>query len=189
MAYPQGTNMTARTVALNPDRCVGVLKGLTNLEQALQAVDQLSGIGDRVITNLLTRPPDVIVPPAGTWIRAPNALMFFGGGYTNFGASATLDQVIVNMFAPSTGTYTLRFNAPTTPGAGILFLFRGVAAIGAVGGYDLYTAGQVPLNVIQVAGLAMVAGNNPITFRIVGRNGASAAWDLWLTEIALLRTA
>lgn len=189
MAYPQGTNMTAKTVALNPARHTGVLRGLVNLEQALQAVDQLSGIGDRVITNLLTRPPDIVVPPAGTWIRAPLATIFFGGGYTNFGASATLDEVTVNMYAPSTGVYTLRFNTPTTPGAGILFLFRGVVAIGNPAGYDLYSVGFVPVNVIQVAGLAMVAGSNPITFRIVGRNGASAAWDLWLTEIAITRTA
>lgn len=189
MAYPQGRNMTARTVTLDPAKHTGVLRNLTTLEQALQAVDQLSGVGDRVIRNLLTRPPEAIVPPAGTWIHGLNATMFFGGGYTNFGASVTLDEVTVNMCVPSTGTYTLRFNAPTTPGGGILMLFRGVVQIGVPAGYDLYTALQNAVNPIQVAALAMVAGNNPITFRINGHNGASAAWDLWLTEIELLRTA
>lgn len=189
MVYPPGSILTARGVALDPARHSALFNGFATLDQALAAVDRLSGVGDRAVVNLLTRDPDAITPPAGTWIRAINGAMLWGGGYTSFGASATLDQVIVNLYAPSTGVYTLRFNTPTTPGAGILFLFRGVVAIGNPAGYDLYSVGFVPVNVIQVAGLAMVAGSNPITFRIVGRNGASAAWDLWLTEIAITRTA
>jgi hypothetical protein len=190
MVYPTGSILTARGVALDPARHTALFNGLTTLEQALQAVDRLSGIGDRAIVNLLARNPDAITPAAGTWLRAPGAAYLWGGGYTNFGASVTLDQVIVNMYAPSSGTYTLRFNTPTGPGCGILKLFRGATQIGvAPAGYDLYTAGIVPVNVVQVAGLVMVAGSNPITFRIDGKNGASAAWDLWLTEIAILRTA
>lgn len=190
MAYPPGSNLTARTVVLDPARHSSLLAGLTTLEQALAAVDRLSGIGDRATVNLLARNPDAITPPAGTWVRAINATMLWSGGYTNFGASVTLDQVIVNLYAPSSGTYTLRFNTPTGPGCGILMLFRGATQIGvAPAGYDLYSVGFVPVNVIQVAGLVMVAGSNPITFRINGRNGASAAWDLWLTEISIIRTA
>lgn len=188
MAYPQGSILTARTVALDPSRYSGLLNGLSTLEQALQSVDKLSGIGDRCVTNLLTRDPSVVT--AGTWIRALNAGMLWNGGYTNFGASVTLDEIIVNMYAPSTGTYSLRFCAPLTPGSGILKLFRGATQIGvAPAGYDLYAALLNPYNYITVAGLAMTAGSNPITFRVDGKNGASAAWDLWFTEIEIRRTA
>lgn len=188
MVYPIGSNLVARGVFLDPARHSGLLRGLNTLEQALQVVDRLSGIGDRCVTNLLTRDPSVVT--AGTWARHLDAGHLWNGGYSNHnGPSVTLDEIIVNMYAPSSGTYSLRFNAPTRPDAGILMLYRGAAQIGAGAGYDLYSALVVPANPVVVAGLAMVAGSNPITFRIDGHNGASTAWDLWLDEIEIIRTA
>lgn len=188
MVYPTNDELLAGAVVLDPARYSGLLNGQTNLEDALRVLDQYSVAGERVRTNLLIRDPVVV---AGTWLReVSGTASIFRAWYTNrTGPGGVNDEIIVNLFVPSAGTWTLNFNGSVGPSWGIVKLYNGAVQIGAGGGYDFYAGGFFGDNVISVAGLVLAAGLMPLHFKVTGKNPLSTGYTVTLGEINLVRTA
>ena len=189
MAYPLMSDLRALNVSLDTSRQSQLLNGLTNLEQALILLDKLSGVSDKVLTNLLTR--EASSTPQGTWVRVVDATKLWNGSFTNAGGpAATGDNFTLDMFIPSAGTWSLTFNASKDANNGILKVFLNAVQIGVVpAGYDLYAAALAPVNMVTIAGLVLTPGRKVLTFKIDGKNGASGGFEFHTKHIALSRTA
>ena len=163
------------------------LSGISNGTLAAQALIRGHGVGERVVRSLLTDPAEVVTQ--GTWAVQVDATLPFNAAYDNSTADANNDDIDLHICVPATGTWTLRFNAPTNVNCGILKVDLDNVNIGVGAGYDLYAAVPDPLAVIEIAGLAISAGAHTLRLYVDGANGASGGHEVYLNQIELKRTA
>lgn len=132
--------------------------------------------------NMLTAAPDVV--GQGTWARSASTTGFYQGYLTNT-TTGDGDNYTMNFRCPA-GTYTLRFNAWKSVGAGIVDIyFDG----GEEDSIDLYAVGSDALYIHETAGVVLGAGAHTLKFQIDGKNASSANYFFTHEAIYLQRTA
>jgi len=123
----------------------------------------------------------------GTWAyTATGGSGLFVLNWANDATKADDDNITYNVYLAA-GTYTLRLLCQTQNNGGIVDIdFDAVEKAS----FDTYSAGLVQNVVFSQAAIAVAAsGLVAIKLRLDGKNGASGAYGLYMTTLALWRTA
>jgi hypothetical protein len=187
MVYPVSAQYPAVVVSVDPALQSRLLANATDLEQVLQRLDQVGGVGQRVAVNMLTVAP--VAGPVGVWAPLVNVLLPLCAAYGNDASNADLDEFSVDVYIPTTGQWRLTIAAPQDLDTAIVQLFIDGAQIGLVAGYDLYAAAPDVDSYIGISGLQLTAGLHRLRLLCNGRNIASANNIARVTQIEFLRTA
>lgn len=184
MAYPNNQSGKADAVGLDPALHAGLLNGLVNLQQAIQALDQVSGPQTNVPILLANgwRP----IMGAWAWVQSGGHLF---GGYLGNVSDGDGDAVEADVFVPSAGTYTLYMNAPTDADGGIVQVLIDEVVVGVPAGYDLYSVGLAIDALVVIPALALTAGLHKLKVLVNGANVASTGFMVRLDAVELVRTA
>lgn len=164
-------------------------QGETGWRDALNAnwdtLDAMSYVRTCIFWNLLTGQPETIIQ--GTWYRQQDSTRLDCGEFRN-PTIANGDGFICKCRCPA-GTYTLRFNAVKHTDGGIVKIYIDDVQVGNAGGYDLYAGAKDVLNIIEITGLTLTAGEHSLKFIEDGKNASSTGYRLRASGIWLQRTA
>lgn len=147
------------------------------------ALDQLAKrIASPVVTNMLTRAPDVT--GQGTWVRATSDNYVYNALFYN-STSADGDNFTINMFLAA-GTWTVRISTMKNTTFGIMKVEVGSTNLGNT---DLYAAAPNYLAIAEYTGLAItVSGEYAVKFTVNGKNASATDYFIAATQIEFIRT-
>lgn len=155
------------------------------LNDNFDVLDAMAYVSTPLFWNMLTTAPDVV--GQGTWARAQSSSRLYGGDFTNTSA-ADGDKFTSNFRCPA-GTYTLRFNAGKNTDGGIVKVYVDDVQVGNAGGYDTYSDPKDVLNIEEITGIAIGAGEHELKFVLDGKNASSEAYRFRAAAVWLQRTA
>lgn len=186
MGYPVNTQRSADMVDLNPDLQSRLLNGCTNLEQALDRLDALSGVGQSVAVNLVAAEPTTV---AGVWSRFMAAVYYAAYCYNQSNNNG--DAIDVPFCLGSAGTWGLSVQALGNNVSGIIKMFIDGTQVGLVGGYDLYNAwpNVDPLGMLEIPLDPLTAGAHTLRIAVDGKRAASGGFQAYVQQITFRRVA
>lgn len=133
-----------------------------------------------IFWNMLTAEPDVV--GQGTWVYVLTADADLYNGIFFNSSDTDGDNFTCNFRCPA-GTYTLRFNAPKAAVRAIVDVDIDGSEEGS---FDLNGAID-PINIEEISGLVLSAGEHTIKFRIDGKTGTN--YFFAISGIILQKTA
>ncbi|HOX07202.1 MAG TPA: hypothetical protein PK280_12430 [Planctomycetota bacterium] len=155
------------------------------VNQNWDTLDSMAYVSTCISWNLLTGQPDTI--GQGTWTRVQSSDRLYCGEFRN----PTVDDGdnFTCKFRCPAGTYTLRFHAGKNTDGGIVKVYLDGSQIGASSGYDTYSSPKNVMNVEEITGLAIDAGEHSLQFILDGTNPSSGLYRFRTSGIWLQRTA
>jgi len=164
-------------------------KGETGWLSAVNAnfdtLDAMAYVRTCLFWNLLTGAPDETIQ--GTWYRVQSNSRLYCGEFRN--PTVEDGDGFACRFRCPAGTYTLRFNAGKNTDGGIVKVYVDDAQVGDAGGYDTYSDPKDVLNIEEITGITLTAGEHVLKFVLDGQNPLSEAYRFRTAAIWLQRTA
>ncbi|HOX07201.1 MAG TPA: hypothetical protein PK280_12425 [Planctomycetota bacterium] len=157
----------------------------TSLNANWDTLDAMAYVSTPLSWNMLTTKPDTV--GQGTWAAAQGSTRLYGGDFSNT-TTTDGDNFTCNFRCPA-GTYTLRFNAIKYSDAGIVKVYIDGNQVGTGSGYDEYAASLDAVNIVEISGLSLTAGEHTLKFQLSGKNASASSYRFRTSGIWLQRTA